>query len=1056
MDQKEWLWRRRSSEKTIIATDKVDLSFKRINEEKLPTENGVRPDRVVRNLSRKLASVLLDSHNKDDLLAKHAEATQEDTGGLEKLQALREAEYLKKELEEARRQAVAANEKLTHAEDALEETMRLLTSLREEDQEHLVCDVVMKTSLDFEEKLMETGKRLKNLASENTLLSKALLVKEKLVRDLHARQSQAAAEFNALMARLDSTEKENAFLRYECHMLEKELEIRNEEMEYYRRSADASHRQQSESVKKITKLEADCQRLRLQMRKRFPGPAAFTKIKNEGQMMVTDQTELRIKSLNPTREMVVRDAPVSDSTDKKMNFPIEQLRDMQEQNRTLEEIMANKISEFHSSSTRWSRTISRLSKVDEREKDFSSGHKCMELSRRSPMSNELHLTTSFDVSSDDGISSSDSWANALKSEREHYEKFQTPDSKSIGVSEMSLMDDFVEMEKLAIVSVEAPAGDMYPYGLNDKEIVPAAKGNTKLEIHTKDAGADKPFDWLQIVLSAILKQHCISKRSVVELLEDIKIAFGYTSNTTTHEAEKTGISKHSRDSSTRLVGGSSNMSALKEPSSLDISVKEMNKQHSQSDLGEAICKIIELIKGINITSLAIKDSLNSYSERDQSSLASMAPPDYYVHVFQWRTCELSSVLEQFVHTCDDLLIGKTDIVRFAQDLSFSLDWIMNNSISLDDASNARDKIKQHFGWSESRNDNQAGAIVDGPLVESHPHHRSEEQSSPLHSDSSACDRNCQSPKGNTPCSLQEENNRLREELKIVEYVKNGMAASVRSVKDTSEALTLQLPESEQSVGSLQIEIKTLRESNEMTEDEIENLKLMNEDLDTQLTVAKAKLNEVIQKLSSLEVELEDKSNTCDELETTCLELQLQLESVQKKETQNYSRNQEEKSSQNVLENAAASIKLAECQETIANLGQQLKALASTKEAGLIDKVFSTTSPATSLIHNRNIIKRPSLRNQMLAENDSKAEVLKSPSIVSTEEMQKLEPNHSTNCNTPHLSTALVSAPEESLSSTQKAGHVTTGSLAVVPSKKQGGIGFLRRLLMRRKKGSSKK
>ena len=37
------------------------------------------------------------------------------------------------------------------------------------------------------------------------------------------------------------------------------------------------------------------------------------------------------------------------------------------------------------------------------------------------------------------------------------------------------------------------------------------------------------------------------------------------------------------------------------------------------------------------------------------------------------------------------------------------------------------------------------------------------------------------------------------------------------------------------------------------------------------------LNEVLQNFSSLEVELDDKNNCCEELEATCLELQLQLE-----------------------------------------------------------------------------------------------------------------------------------------------------------------------------------
>lgn len=36
MDHKSWLWRKKTSEKTIVATDKVDVSVKLINEEVNP------------------------------------------------------------------------------------------------------------------------------------------------------------------------------------------------------------------------------------------------------------------------------------------------------------------------------------------------------------------------------------------------------------------------------------------------------------------------------------------------------------------------------------------------------------------------------------------------------------------------------------------------------------------------------------------------------------------------------------------------------------------------------------------------------------------------------------------------------------------------------------------------------------------------------------------------------------------------------------------------------------------------------------------------------------
>ncbi|KAF2294748.1 hypothetical protein GH714_015991 [Hevea brasiliensis] len=91
-----------------------------------------------------------------------------------------------------------------------------------------------------------------------------------------------------------------------------------------------------------------------------------------------------------------------------------------------------------------------------------------------------------------------------------------------------------------------------------------------------------------------------------------------------------------------------------------------------------------------------------------------------------------------------------------------------------------------------------------------------------------------------------------------------------------------------------MELEATRESKGMIEDQMENQKTINEDFDTQLTVAKAKLNEVLQKFTSLEVELEEKSNCCEELEATCLELQLQLESVAKKESLNYSINEDER------------------------------------------------------------------------------------------------------------------------------------------------------------------
>ncbi len=60
-------------------------------------------------------------------------------------------------------------------------------------------------------------------------------------------------------------------LKYEVHVLNKELEIRNEEREYERKAADNAAKQHLESVKKITKLEEECSHLRVLIRKKLPG-----------------------------------------------------------------------------------------------------------------------------------------------------------------------------------------------------------------------------------------------------------------------------------------------------------------------------------------------------------------------------------------------------------------------------------------------------------------------------------------------------------------------------------------------------------------------------------------------------------------------------------------------------------------------------------------------------------------------------------------------------------------------------------------------------------------
>lgn len=789
------------------------------------------------------------------------------------------------------REGTVANEQLACSDAALKECRQQLCSVREE-QEQRIRDAIVETSREYEkaqrkleEKLEERSKQLTNLAVENTHLSKALLTKEKVIEDLQKQKSQADAEFNVLMSRLDSVEKENTYVKYEFHILEKELEIRNVEMEYNRRTADAEHKQHLESVKKTTKLEAECQRLRLLMQKRLPGPAAMANMKSEFDMLGRNHTDMRRRKHNLTRDLIVREATKEASPEipsKKLSFMIERLRDVEEENKALKEIITKKNTEIHSSRIMYARTASRLSQTEAHVTELSRCQKSMELSSYSPISSELSPLAGSEIGSDDGISSSGSWANALISELEHCRnaKLKNPLAyKAIEASDMSFMNDFVEMEKLAIVSVDKPRSGCYPNWIAN-DIVPfsghSGLSDSKQEMQLKTEPTEKTFDWLQVVLQAMLEQKRISKRSLHELFEDIKIALGYINHPTTHEAETTAIPRHPGVSDPLHASGYITLKSPNAPplvessngaSAIDTSVDKKGSQCNLSSLSRSIHKIIKLIDGINPTSSVSSSTPEDWSKRDQNSkpYSPVTSADYFVRVFQWKSSELSAVLQQFVYTCTDLLNGKAGIEKFVMELMFSLDWIINNHVNPKDASSARNKIKKHFGWMESQTENEPGV------------HTSEEQSLCLPFIASSRDQDVLLQMEEVQCKLQEENSRLKDGLKNEEAAKKDMEARLQSATDKIEVLMTQLRESEQSIGNLQVELETLKESKGMIEDQIENQNSINEDLDTQLTVAKAKLNEVFQKFSSLEVELEDKNNSCEDLEATCLELQLQLE-----------------------------------------------------------------------------------------------------------------------------------------------------------------------------------
>ncbi|XP_068338926.1 filament-like plant protein 7 [Pyrus communis] len=1063
MDHKPWLWRKKSADKTNAAAaagDKLSVSVKG-NEEEIETLQAEKAEleNNLKTLSDKLASALSECNSKDALVKKHANMAQEAVQGWEKVEA--DAGFLKHELDKAFQVRAAGEERIAQLDGALKECMQQLRFVREE-QEQRVHEAMMKTSREFEkskvvleEKLAEATRRVSKIGAENTHLSNALLVKEKWIEDLRKQLTKVEADFNALTTRLESTEKDNASLKYEVRVLEKELEIRNEEREFNRRTADASHKQNLEGAKKIAKLESECQRLRLLVRKRLPGPAALAKMKIEVEMLGRDSVDMGRRKLN---DSTVDNFP--ETPNKKVNILTEQLYAMEEENQTLKEALNKKINELQFSRNMYARVASKLSQSETPHEESLKGQETMESMRSSLMSHEVSVASMSDIGSDDKVSCADSWASALITELENFRTEKQKGSltsKTVGASDINLMDDFVEMEKLAVVSADkqsfsspvpsvkafvAPMETEYSSELLGSEMVPISDSESGFIMSNRETRFNNIVDgkapqWVEDMVKLVVEHNRVAGRNPEQILEDIRIALACAEdpkpselvNARTNGSHFEALNPSSVKSCTSWKGSDRSLvtDSPRGASDVDISSSQKSNPQFQQDLSKSICKVIELIEGINVPSPDYNPENGSRKDGNVSTYVNSENAGYIVRVFQWKTSELGDLLQQFVHACYDLLNGKAGLEKFAQELTTALDWILNHCFSLQDVSSMKDAIKKEFDWDDTRSETETEVGVVGHFSNGHSIQIEELQA-----------------------NLVKENRKLKNELVNLESERRELEGRLQSASDKSEYLMNQLKESEKAIASLRTELQSLRESKEIVEDQIKNHQVMNEDLETQLTEARVELSEARQKFSSLEVQLMNKKKCSAELEATCLELQLQLDSVKKKSS-NSDLHREERQAQNDWDITAASEKLAECQETILNLDKQFKAMAAPREAALFDKVITNptdtdtpTAKAGSPTPHKNKNQRSSLLDKMLAEDGAGIKEFTSP--ISKE------------VSTSTFSTKRVIEPLENilvLNSKYQDDNAAVGSLAIVPGKKLGG-GSLWRKLVWRKKGNSQK
>ncbi|KAF9608403.1 hypothetical protein IFM89_009769 [Coptis chinensis] len=236
MDRKSWLWRKKSSEKSPGETDSsgsMSSHSERYSDDQegsraSPNHNSQSPEVTskaaaaseedhdnLKSLKEKLSAALINISAKEDLVKQHAKVAEE-----------------------------AVSDRLGHLDGALKECLRKLRQAKEEQEEKINEAVVRKTTeLEF-----------KNLELENQVV------------ELHT-QVEAASVHSDLLPKLEAAEKRNSALKLELLARAEELEMMTLERDLSTQTAETVSKQHLESIKKVTKLEAECRKLRAMARK---------------------------------------------------------------------------------------------------------------------------------------------------------------------------------------------------------------------------------------------------------------------------------------------------------------------------------------------------------------------------------------------------------------------------------------------------------------------------------------------------------------------------------------------------------------------------------------------------------------------------------------------------------------------------------------------------------------------------------------------------------------------------------------------------------------------
>lgn len=380
---------------------------------------------------------------------------------------------LKRQLESVTLLKLTAEDRASHLDDALRECTRQIRIVKDENEQKLKDVILAKTThwdkikAELEGKIDELSQGLHRAASDNAALTRSLQERSEMIIRISEEKSKAEADLEKLKTNLQLAEKEISSLKYDVHVASKEVEIRNEEKNMSLKSADIANKQHLEGVKKIAKLEAECQRLRGLLRKKLPGPAAMAQMKLEVESLGHEFTDPRVQrgiAQNPSHGHA-QIAKVEISIDHKLEeckrenvYLTRRTLELEEEIQTLKEHLAARNNELQVSRNVCAKTLGKLKILEGQVHMFNNDKNAPRSNSRnlseSPSSGHDHnYPPSVTSVSEDGFDEEGSSSECGQATSTDYHKARKVSvdgsSKPRISSRLEIMDDFLEIEKLA-------------------------------------------------------------------------------------------------------------------------------------------------------------------------------------------------------------------------------------------------------------------------------------------------------------------------------------------------------------------------------------------------------------------------------------------------------------------------------------------------------------------------------------------------------------------------------------------------------------------------------